>query len=213
MTTATTSSPPPNAAAPTPSNAPAKPCRNSAKPASGALSPRSPPSPASPAHGSTPRPNCATIFANSPTILGKHACRQPHRSAQLRRLAAATTHARARTHPRTRRPKPSTTRPDRPPARPPPRQPPWQQPRRRHLPRHKHPEPLVATASQCLPTREGEHAKVTICAPGVFLIGAGVVDELLECAVSLGALQLGCDDRNLRATDCHGAFRIRQQVR
>ena len=37
-----------------------KPCRNSTKPPSGALSPRSPPTPASPAHRSTPSPNCAT---------------------------------------------------------------------------------------------------------------------------------------------------------
>ena len=68
MTTATTSSPLPNAAAPTPSNAPAKPCRNSAKPASGAPSRRSPPTPASPAHGCMPRPNCATNSARLTAI-------------------------------------------------------------------------------------------------------------------------------------------------
>ena len=70
----------------------------------------------------------------------------------------------------------------------------------------------VATASQCLPTGQGENPKVTICASGVFLVGTGVVNELLECTVSLGARQLGCDHGNLRATDCHGSFRICQQV-
>src|SRR6201993_5383977 len=63
VTTATTSSPLPNAVAPTPSNVPAKPCRNSTKQASGAPSCRSPLTPASPAHGSTPRPNCVTNSA------------------------------------------------------------------------------------------------------------------------------------------------------
>jgi hypothetical protein len=37
---------------------------NSAKPASGAPSCRSPPTPASPAHGSMPSPNCATNSAD-----------------------------------------------------------------------------------------------------------------------------------------------------
>jgi hypothetical protein len=64
MTTATTSSPPPSVAAPTPSNALAEPCTSSAKPASGIPSPRSRPTPASPAHGSTPSPNYATNSAD-----------------------------------------------------------------------------------------------------------------------------------------------------
>lgn len=64
LTTATTSSPQPNAAAPTPSNAPAKPYTTSAKPANSAPSPRSLPTPASPAPGCMPNPNYATNSAN-----------------------------------------------------------------------------------------------------------------------------------------------------
>ncbi len=64
MTIATTSSPLPNAAAPTPSNGPAMPYTNSAKLAGAVPSPRSPPTPESPAHGSTPSPNCATNSAD-----------------------------------------------------------------------------------------------------------------------------------------------------
>ena len=110
LTTATTSSPLPNAVAPTPSNAPAKPCRNSAKPAQRRTVTQIA------AHAGVSR---SWLYAQPElrdqlrrlTAISETAesgtC--PNR-ARVRRLAAATPHTRARTHPRTRRRKPSTAR-------------------------------------------------------------------------------------------------------
>lgn len=140
MTTATTSSPLPNAAAPTPPTRPASPAgtrRN--RPAAHYHTDRRPrrrlPLMAvCPARTARPTPPTDRHIGDA-----RAGTTCPSR-ARLRRLPAPTPHPRTRTHPRTRQRKPSTTKPDRTPARTAPRQPHRRHPHHGHRPRHKHPD-------------------------------------------------------------------------
>ena len=135
VTTATTSSPLPNAVAPTPRTCPPSP----------AATRRNRPA----VHRHADRRACRrlplialhpdrTARPTPPTdrYIGDGRVGTCPNRACIRHLAAATPHTRPRTHSRTRRRKPSTAEPDRTPARTTPRQPHRRHPRHGHHPRH-----------------------------------------------------------------------------